>query len=247
MSLLSRTLGLALLPSLAVACGGGGVDGPDPLPLLPDRVLRWNAVALDAVVIDHTPVLAQLPGSDVPGAGGGSQRGPTRTARALAIVHAAIYDAVNAIDHRHEPYLLAQEFSPVASIDAAVAQAAHDTLVAMWPLQAARFDAELTADLAAIVDGVQQDLGVLAGEAAAEAVLATRAFDGSAIEYPGNSAYAPGSAPGRHRVDPINPGQGFLTPRWGECDPFGCMSLLPSAPSRRLRSTAPSTSRPTRR
>src|SRR5262249_8395101 len=57
-----------------------------------DPVLDWNAVALNAVMIDHT-----LPG--------GTQTGPARTARALAIVHAAIYDAVNSIDGSYTPYL----------------------------------------------------------------------------------------------------------------------------------------------
>src|SRR5258708_4260796 len=64
-----------------------------------DIVLQWNAVALRAGVIDHTPAVANLPGlSDQPGSGAFANGGPTRTARALAIVQAAIYDAVNSVD-----------------------------------------------------------------------------------------------------------------------------------------------------
>lgn len=222
---------LLAISSLVSACGGGGnVDGPTVLPLLPDRVLAWNQIALDAILIDHTPNLPQLPGSNVPGANAGSQRGPTRTGRAMAIVHAAIYDAVNAIDQGHTPYLVQTPYAGTASIDAAIAQAAHDTLVALWPQQLARFDAALAADLALIPDGVQETLGVEAGAEAADTILAARQYDGSSVEYPGNSPYTAGTLPGRHRADPINPGQGYLTPRWGEVDPFGVSSYLPFSP-----------------
>ena len=139
----SVRLAALALPCLVVACGGGGsVDGPDVLPLLPDRVLAWHQILCDAVVIDHTPNLPQLPGSNVPGANAGSQRGPTRTGRAMAIVSCAIYDAVNSIDHGHTPYLVHTEYAGTASIDAAIAQAAHDTLVAMWPQQDKAFSGQ---------------------------------------------------------------------------------------------------------
>src|SRR4051794_31629316 len=75
-----------------------------------DMVLQWNAVALDAVkndyAIGHTP----------------DQAGPTRAARALAIVHMAMYDAVEAVDGSYSPYLVDAKAPKGASMDAAIAQ-----------------------------------------------------------------------------------------------------------------------------
>ena len=67
----------------------------------------------------------------------GEQLGPGRAARAVAIVHLAIYEAVNAIavDHESLPGSIARR--QLRSIDAAIAQAAHDTLVEMFPSQSA--------------------------------------------------------------------------------------------------------------
>src|SRR5689334_4157589 len=79
-----------------------------------DMVLQWNAVALDAVAADGTGAPAD-------------QAGPTRGSRALAIVQAAIFDAVNSIDGSHTPYLIRVKASRGASIEAAAARAAHDT------------------------------------------------------------------------------------------------------------------------
>ena len=214
-----------------VGCGRTGSTLPPPGPVLPDAVLRWNAVALNAVVVDHTPVLVQLPNSGVPGANSGSQRGPNRTSRALAIIHAAMYDALNSIVQSNEPYLYTDVAPATASIEAAVAQAGHDTCVASWPAQIASFDQALADDLAAIPDGASESDGIAVGAMAAAAILADRASDGSAAEYPGNTAYTAGTLPGRHRPDPINPGQGFLTPTWGFVRPFAIPSVLPFQPA----------------
>src|SRR4051812_24291181 len=88
-----------------------------------DLVLRWNAVALDAVVADHALT------------GAHAEPGPAMSSRALAIVQAAVYDAVNSIDHSYMPYKVEVAAAPGASIDAAAAQAAHDTLAALYPTQ----------------------------------------------------------------------------------------------------------------
>jgi hypothetical protein len=113
-SLLSGT---GLLP----AAVSGGLLRIDP-------VILWNQVALAAHVIDLTP-------GNLPGSGLAVQGGPTRASRALAIVQGAVFDAVNSIDHSYTPYLLTQTFSSRASEPAAVAVAAHDTLVALFPQQ----------------------------------------------------------------------------------------------------------------
>ena len=171
-----------------------------------DAVLDWNAVALAAEANDHTSSIVAK----------AEQGGPTRSARALAIVHAAIFDAVNSIDQSYTPYRVTRTFSKVASIDAAVAQAAHDTLTALYPSQKAMFDTALRESLAEIPGGVRELLGRAVGRYVAGVVLAARKNDGSEIAV----NYVEGTAPGEHRVDPLNIGQGYLTPGWGDIDGF---------------------------
>jgi hypothetical protein len=171
-----------------------------------DPVLRWNAIAIEADRQDHS------------GFGPSSQGGPTRSSRALAIVHAAIYDAVNSIERTHEPYLT---FAPPAgrhwtSVEVAVAQAAHDTLAALYPAQRAVFAAALAEDLAAEARPQARVQGVLLGKLVARRLLEARANDGSQTDPP----YEPGDQPGDHRQDPLHPEQGFVTPGWGSLTPF---------------------------
>src|SRR5437016_5261327 len=82
-----------------------------------DPVLEWNGIALDALKNDS------YLGSNA------KQGGPTRASRALAIVQTAVFDAVNSIDRSSDPYLVLVAAPSHASITAAVAQAAHDTLL----------------------------------------------------------------------------------------------------------------------
>jgi hypothetical protein len=102
--------------------------------------------------------------------------------RGIAMVQGAVYDAVNAIDRGHRPYLLdvdAVGAQPWGSQDAAAATAAHHVLKAITPLSAQpALDAAYTTTLAGIPDGPIEDEGVAAGEAAAEAMLAFRQNDG---------------------------------------------------------------------
>ena len=77
-------------------------------------------------------------------------------ARNMALVHVAMFDAVNAIDRSYEPYAADVHASRGASQEAAAAQAAHDTLVALYPARQAIFDAALAEDLAGIPAGPGQ-------------------------------------------------------------------------------------------
>src|SRR5262245_32416753 len=101
------------------------------LPSGIDPVLEWNAVALEVNRVSYSGGVIN------------DQIGPTRSSRALAIVHAAMFDAYNSIHHAFTPYLTQAPNSNNASDEAAVAQAAHDTLVAMYPHQQALFDTAL--------------------------------------------------------------------------------------------------------
>ena len=107
------------------------------------------------------------------------QLGPLRTARAFAIVHIAIFDAVNAIVGGYKSYTGLSPARKGASMHAAIAQAAHDTLVELFPSQTKSFDALLAEDLSKIHDGRAKKDGIDLGRQAAAAILALRANDGS--------------------------------------------------------------------
>ena len=148
----------------------------------PDRtravaVSYWNQIALDASVLDHTQPVA--PETRVYG----EQLGPVRTSRALAIVHIAIFDAVNAIAGNFESYSKLNRVRPVTSTRAAIAQAAHDTLLFLYPSQAARFDLSLAQALEPIPNGQAKSDGIELGRHAAVAILALRADDGYPADY----------------------------------------------------------------
>ncbi|WP_437283543.1 phosphatase PAP2 family protein [Sorangium sp. So ce375] len=198
------TLAVSLLGSRASAHAPEGEGDP------PDRdaVLDWNAVALDAAAEDTTGAF-----------GPPNQRGPTRLSRALAIVHAAMFDAVNSIVPEYKPYSVCLD-APGASIDAAVATAAQLTLTALFPSQAALFEETLEEYLAEIPESDAKEDGVALGTAVADEILAERENDRSDAPM----HYTPSYAPGRHRVDPLYPDQGYLTPQWGRVRPFAIRS-----------------------
>ena len=95
----------------------------------------------------------------------------------MAMVHGAIYDAVNAIDGGHEPLLGSPAASSTDSLDAAVAAAAYNVLISL-PAPPATLAADYAASLGAIPPGPNKAGGIAVGEAAAAAMLAARANDG---------------------------------------------------------------------
>jgi len=180
-----------------------------------DSIHRWNAIAINASGLDHTPVApAELRVF-------GEQLGPTRASRAMAIVHIAIFDSVNAILGGYQSYTGIQNVKPPVSLDAAVAQAAHDTLVALYPSQAPAFDSLLADDLAKISNKNERANGVSLGQRAAAAILALRANDGSQIPEPHFGVdYFPNQMPGYWRQDPISLIPVALGAHWGDCKTF---------------------------
>ena len=147
----------------------------------------------------------------------------------LAVTQIAVHDALNAIHPRYEPY----EFTgsaPRASTAAAVAAAAHDTLVTLVPQAAASVDAEYVAALSSVPGGAGKDAGIATGQAAAAAILARRSSDDllAAITKP----YTPGPAgPGVYQPTP--PLNFVILAGWGELPPFALNS------ARQFRSPAP--------
>ena len=105
---------------------------------------------------------------------------PFAQTRFAAITHLAMFEAVNAITRDYEPYLGTIAAPQGASAEAAAIAAAHRVLSTYFPASAATLDAARAASLAAIPDGQAEDDGIAVGEAAAAAMIANRANDGSA-------------------------------------------------------------------
>jgi len=178
-------------------------------------IRRWNEIAINANALDHTPV---PPGENRVF---GEQLGPVRTSRALAIVHIAIFDAVNAILGGYQSYTGLRHAPGNTSLDAAIAQAAHDTLVALFPSQTASFDERLAEDLSQIPEKNDKKKGVELGQQAAAAILALRANDGSQhAEAREGIEFLTSNEPGKWRQDPISQIPLALGALWGGVKPF---------------------------
>ena len=155
---------------------------------------------------------------------------PLHESRMYAMAHIAIHDALNAIDRRSVPYVFDEAASSLASPDAAVAAAARDVLVTLIgqlpdpPVpQECRdagiesVEADYAAALAAIPDGPAKTEGLEVGAAAAAAILALRADDGSdtlLLDF----AYPQGTEPGEYQFTPGTPFA--FAPGWGDVTPF---------------------------
>jgi hypothetical protein len=174
-----------------------------------DVVLEWNAIALDALKNDS------LLGANA------KQNLPTRSSRALAIVQAAVFDAVNSIDRSYDPYLIEVPVPQGASITAAAAQAAHDTLAALFPDYKSTLDAQLAADLINDPSPLwARVMGVAVGHLVAQNILAVRSHDGSDVAMP----YKPIDQPGYWQPDPLHPDQQAVGSLWGKVTPFAVPS-----------------------
>jgi hypothetical protein len=169
----------------------------------PNPVVQWNQTLL---VIVRTP---------------GAQPATIHPTRSFAMMHAAIYDAVNSIDRTHSPYLVQiAHISRRASEDAAADTAAHDVLVALYPAFQATLDAQLQQLLAQIPEGAHKDQGISVGQLVADTVLDARSADGSATPPP---AFVFGTAPGDFQSTPPNLPKPQFT-GWGKVTPFALES-----------------------
>jgi hypothetical protein len=112
--------------------------------------------------------------------------------RELAMVHVAMFDAVNSIERRYRPYLVQLKALTTTSQEAAAATAAGTVLVGLHPEAAAAMKAALATYLAAIADGDAKSDGIKLGEAVAAKVLQARANDSANAA----DAYRPKTKPG---------------------------------------------------
>jgi membrane-associated phospholipid phosphatase len=165
------------------------------------QVVQWNRTLL---VIVRTP---------------GAQPATIHPTRSFAILHGAIYDAVNAIDGTHEPYLVRLSASHFASQEAAAA-AAHESLVKLYPNFQATLDAQFQQALAQIPNTGKAE-GISIGNTVADRFLAFRNNDGSNAQP---IPYVFGNAPGDYQSTPPNfPKQPQFT-HWSRVTPFAIAS-----------------------
>ena len=161
-----------------------------------DVIIKWNNIYLEAIRKN-----------------GGS---PCPIARVGAMMHAAMYDAVNSIERTHQPYLISIPTPVETSSEAAAVYAAHQVLINTYPAQKMIFDDALKASLAQIATRVKQEEiqnGRILGQAVANAIIARRTKDGSE----NNDSYIPGSNPGDWR--PTGSGDA-ASPNWPKVRPF---------------------------
>jgi hypothetical protein len=162
-----------------------------------NMAIDWNAIA-------STAIMAAPPQ--------GAGQPPHAAPLSLAMVQGAVYDAVNAIDGGHQPYLVAPPADPGASKEAAAATAAFCVLAGpsvadptvpcelpgLFPGQFSALKPVYDASLASIPNGSAKDDGVEVGEAAARAMLVARANDGRF----GPFTFTEGFDPGQWRLAP---------------------------------------------
>jgi hypothetical protein len=160
-------------------------------------VVQWNGIASTTIVTN-------------------AKEASVASGAWFAYVHLAMFDAVNAIDHRFQPYLFTANAPAGASQDAAAIAAAHYVLVHYFPGQQAALDTQFIASKAAIADTPANiAAGEAIGEASAQALIAARASDGLLVNFP----YTPPVGLGFYQRTP----PAFaapLTPWLGQMVPF---------------------------
>lgn len=175
-----------------------------PVAAKADVVLDWNAIAVSTMLSQN----------------------PFAQARFMAITQLAVFEAVNAVTGKYQPYLGTVDAPSGASADAAAVAAAHAVLLQYFPGSAAALNAARTTSLASIPDGQAKDDGIATGLAAAAAMILLRANDGSAPAQ----FFTPASpAPGVWQATPSCPTVGGIQVgtllHWRNVKPFG----IPSA------------------
>ena len=165
--------------------------------------LIWPAAPLSANVITDWDTKAVAFVGPIPGG--------AMAQRELAMVHIAMFDAVNSIEPRYRPYLGQLPVPKTTSQEAAAASAAAGVLAGLHPDRAGEIKAALASDLAGIADGDAKLNGVKLGEAIAAKVLQARANDGANAP----DAYRPKTKPGAYVPTPITVGSA-----WPNMTPF---------------------------
>ena len=205
---LTVLVGIALGAGIASAAtgiassSGNKVSQPPPGGNSGDIVVAWNQQLLQIVL---TP---------------GAQPTTVHPTRSFALLHAAIYDSVVSITKDAPPYLFSVPAKRGARVDAAAAEAGHDSLAALYPNLSSKLqvsaDQLLAGELAAIQDGAGKQDGIKVGRDVAARLLAARANDGSTAIPP---AFVAGTNPGDFRPVPPSFAPPVFTV-WANVSPF---------------------------
>jgi CARDB/PAP2 superfamily len=168
-----------------------------------DAVISWNAIALNIIQNTSTPTLI--------------------ASRNLAMVHAAIYDAANAIYRTHKSYAVNINPSEVgsASPEAAVIQAAYETLLSLYPAQKNLLDEKRVKTLVEVPNSEAKDAGIGLGKRVADQIIALRSNDGS--DKANIPAYSLEPEVGVWRPTPPKLANASF-PNWGLVTPFAIPS-----------------------
>jgi hypothetical protein len=194
--LLISATAVSLLHPLSIQAQTAAIAPVQLTPTQPtNAVLDWNSTALAVTQAAAAPAPQQY--------------------RALAIAHAAIFDAVNAIEHRYSPYAVNVKAPTGTSAEAAAAAAGHGVLVRLYPAQQSTLEAALSVSLAKVPEGQSKADGIKLGKEVAEKLIALRSQDRAdkKIDYtvePKVGVWQP-TLPG------FTPP---LLPQWGTVKPF---------------------------
>jgi membrane-associated phospholipid phosphatase len=208
------------------------------------QVITWNSIALDITALDHT----QLPSGSIVDNHPFEQVGPAKTSRALAIVHIAVFEAINAVYRKYESYENIQSsiykktgiIPGTGALDAnvryAIAYAAYTTLADLYPEKKGYLAPILIKNLAGIQGSASSiNLGREIGIASANQILELRKLDGSeySVEEASVSTYQTNNRLKWHK-DPLNKDPNIaLGANWRYVKPFVLNSaeqFRPSAP-----------------
>lgn len=171
-------------------------------------VFDWTDLMIDAIRVDNS--------------------GPTLSTRNLAILHIAIFDAVNSVSPAFQPYAFQVTPPTGASSEAAAVGAAHEITSYLYPGISARADQMLATFMAGQSNHPSLTLSLQFGRQIAQSMLAQRQDDGSSTDVP----YIPSSDPGMWRRTPpfFRPP---IAPQWRYVDFFGLFDMenfLPGPP-----------------
>lgn len=165
-------------------------------------IIVWNNLALNAMALENWM--------------------PPMASRGLAMLHAAIYDAVNAVEKAGQIYHADVAAEKGACKEAALARAAYRILSHLLPLQSADFDEQLAMSLNEIPDGASKISGIALGDSVATAIINWRADDGSVMGMP-MPPYTGGTDPGEWRPTPAAYAPGMFV-HWSDVVPFAMTS-----------------------
>jgi len=160
-----------------------------------DVVLQWNEMTLDLIRSEMT--------------------GTQRASRTMAIVQSSMYDAINGIQGKYNPYRITVAAPAGASADAAGAAAAYTVLTSVYPARVSDLDTLYEAQLAVIPDGQSKTDGIAYGRSVANAIMMWRSMDGSMAMVP----YTPGTLPGEWRPTPMAFAPA-MAPQWRYVTPW---------------------------